>query len=77
MLREYGENPPNQKEIRPGRVLGLDLRWQEGSLEAWESEGASWIRISDLPQLESRRQGQLDVWHNMLEPRIGPDAWQQ
>ena len=81
MLREYREIPPNPDRSRTSQLLGLDLRWQVGRLEAWDREGASWLRITDIPLLESRRQGQVagqfEVWHNMLEPSIGPEAWQE
>ena len=85
MFREYREIPPNPDGSRTSQVLGFDLRWQESRLEAWDKEGGSWLRITNIPLLESRQQGQragqlagqLDVWQNMLEPSIGTKGWQQ
>ncbi len=79
--REYREISLNPDGSRTSQVLGTDIRWQDGRLEAWDQESASWLRITDIPALESRREGhqagQLGVWQAWLEPRIGSEAWRQ
>ena len=61
-------------------VLDTSMRWAQGGVECWYALLETWVPVEDIPVLEGKLEGKLEVWGHMLHrllDTVAPEAADQ